>query len=216
VSPSRPPRKRLERRRAAYPRAVPRLRLLASLLIARRADVSQSADPQAEPRAEASLLFVCLGNICRSPTAEAVFREIARREAPELRLLIDSAGTADYHIGEPPDPRSQAAARRRGYDMSSLRARMLMANDFERFDLILAMDRANLATIESRAPEGRASQVRLFLEFAADAGHDEVPDPYYGGPTGFEQVLDLVESASRGLIEHLRAATAARTSSTRA
>lgn len=150
------------------------------------------------------ILFVCLGNICRSPTAEAVFRSIAEREAPELRLVVDSAGTADYHVGDPPDPRSQAAARRRGYDMSALRARVLALEDFERFDLILAMDRANLATLESRAPRGRESQVRLFLEFAEDAGHDEVPDPYYGGPTGFEQVLDLVESASRGLIEHLR------------
>jgi protein-tyrosine phosphatase len=150
------------------------------------------------------ILFVCLGNICRSPSAEAVLREIARREAPELGLEVDSAGTAGYHVGAPPDERSQEAARRRGYDMSPLRARVVEPVDFERFDLILAMDESNLSILQRRAPVAVRERVRLFLEFAPDADTAEVPDPYYGGPAGFEHVLDLVEAASRGLIDHLR------------
>jgi protein-tyrosine phosphatase len=150
------------------------------------------------------ILFVCLGNICRSPTAEAVFRAVARQEAPDLTLEIDSAGTAGYHIGEPPDRRSQAAARRRGYDMSALRARIVEPVDFERFDLILAMDRENLSVLHQRAPKGAQERVRLFLEFAPETEVTDVPDPYYGGSTGFEEVLDLVEAASRGLLVHLR------------
>ncbi len=155
------------------------------------------------------ILFVCLGNICRSPSAEAVLRAIAAREAPELELEIDSAGTAGYHVGDAPDTRSQAAALRRGYDMAPLRARMVEAVDFERFDLILAMDTQNLEVLRKRAPTGYRERVRLFLEFAPDCGLDEVPDPYYGGPAGFEQVLDLVEEASRGLLSHLRKGRAA-------
>ena len=150
------------------------------------------------------VLFVCLGNICRSPSAEAVLRAIAAREAPELSLEVDSAGTAGYHIGDAPDARSQAAALRRGYDMAPLRARIVEAADFERFDLILAMDTNNLEVLRRRAPADYRERVRLFLEFAPDCGLDEVPDPYYGGPSGFEQVLDLVEEASRGLLSHLR------------
>ena len=150
------------------------------------------------------ILFVCLGNICRSPSAEAVFRAIAAREAPELTLEVDSAGTAGYHIGDPADPRSQEAARRRGYDMSPLRARIVDGADFERFDLILAMDTNNLDVLRKRAPAVYRERVKLFLEFAPDCGLDEVPDPYYGGPSGFEQVLDLVEEASRGLLIHLK------------
>jgi len=155
------------------------------------------------------ILFVCLGNICRSPSAEAVLRAIAAREAPELEIEVDSAGTAGYHIGDAPDSRSQAAALRRGYDMAPLRARILEAGDFERFDLILAMDTQNLEVLRKRAPVGYRERVRLFLEFAPDCGLDEVPDPYYGGPAGFEQVLDLVEEASRGLLVHLRKERAA-------
>jgi protein-tyrosine phosphatase len=150
------------------------------------------------------ILFVCLGNICRSPTAEAVFRAVHARVAPELSVEVDSAGTGDYHLGEAPDPRAQAAARRRGYDMSGLRARLIDQSDFERFDLILAMDRENVAVLRRRAPIAYRERVRLLLEFAADLEETEVPDPYYGGSTGFEQVLDLVESAAHGLIEHLR------------
>jgi protein-tyrosine phosphatase len=150
------------------------------------------------------ILFVCLGNICRSPTAEAVFRAVAAREAPELAIEVDSAGTAGYHIGEPPDARTRAAASRRGYDLSRLRARMVAPSDFEEFDLILAMDLQNLKVLHRRAPEHARERVRLFLEFAPEAVVTEVPDPYYGGPNGFEEVLDLIEAASRGLLAHLR------------
>ena len=149
------------------------------------------------------ILFVCLGNICRSPTAEAVVRALAAREAPELPLEVDSAGTADYHVGQPPDPRTRAAAARRGYDLTALRARTVEPGDFERFDLILAMDRENLQVLKRRAPRDAHERLRLFLEFAPDAPED-VPDPYYGGPNGFEEVLDLVETATRGLLAHLR------------
>ena len=150
------------------------------------------------------ILFVCLGNICRSPTAEAVFRAVAAREAPELMIEVDSAGTAGYHVGEPPDLRTRQAASRRGYDMSSLRARIVEPRDFEDFDFILAMDRENLKVLNHRAPVQARDRVRLFLEFAPDAATTEVPDPYYGGPNGFEEVLDLVEAATQGLLQHLR------------
>jgi protein-tyrosine phosphatase len=150
------------------------------------------------------ILFVCLGNICRSPTAEAVVRTLAARELPELGLEVDSAGTAGYHIGEPPDPRMRAAAARRGYDLTALRARIVEPRDFTRFDLILAMDRENLAVLRRRAPEETRERVRLFLEFAPQGELREVPDPYYGGPNGFEEVLDLVEAAARGLLNYLR------------
>jgi protein-tyrosine phosphatase len=150
------------------------------------------------------ILFVCLGNICRSPSAEAVFRAIATREAPELLIEVDSAGTAGYHIGDAPDSRSQAAARRRGYDMAPLRARVVEPADYERFDLLLAMDENNYTVLRQRAPATYRDRVRLFLDFAPDCGMNEVPDPYYGGPSGFEHVLDLVEEASRGLLMHLR------------
>src|SRR5580704_3940499 len=152
------------------------------------------------------ILFVCLGNICRSPTAEGVLRVLAAREAPELALQIDSAGTAGYHIGEPPDPRTRQAAARRGYELGALRARIVEPDDFEHFDLILAMDEANLSVLQARAPSARREQLRLFLEFAPQTEIREVPDPYYGGPNGFEEVLDLVEAAARGLIAHLRKA----------
>jgi protein-tyrosine phosphatase len=150
------------------------------------------------------ILFVCLGNICRSPTAEVVFRALASREAPEMVLEVDSAGTAGYHVGEVPDRRTRQAAARRGYDLSALRARVVEPRDFEYFDLILAMDRENLRSLERRAPPQARERLRLFLEFAPEAGISEVPDPYYGGPNGFEDVLGLIEAASRGLIEHLR------------
>ena len=150
------------------------------------------------------ILFVCLGNICRSPTAEVVLRTLASREAPELDLEVDSAGTAGYHIGEPPDPRTRQAAERRGYDLTTLRARIVEPADFERFDLIVAMDREILGVLRRRAPASAQERVRLFLQFAPEAGLEDVPDPYYGGPNGFEEVLDLVEAATRGLIQHLR------------
>lgn len=155
------------------------------------------------------VLFVCLGNICRSPTAEAVFRVIAAREARDLGIDADSAGTAGYHVGSPPDARSQQAARRRGYDLSALRARVVAPEDFERFDLILAMDRDNLSVLRRRAPSEFHDRIRLFLEFAPELGTSEVPDPYYGGPNGFEEVLDLIEDAARALLSHLRRGPAA-------
>jgi protein-tyrosine phosphatase len=168
--------------------------------------VTMASDRAERKIVRMKILFVCLGNICRSPTAEAVFRMIAEREAPELALEVDSAGTAGYHVGDPPDRRTQAAAARRGYDLSALRARIVEPADFERFDLLLAMDRENLAVLKRRSPANARSQLRLFLEYAPQVGTAEVPDPYYGGANGFEEVLDLVEAASRGLLQHLRSA----------
>jgi protein-tyrosine phosphatase len=150
------------------------------------------------------ILFVCLGNICRSPTAEAVFRHLLANVASDLEIEVDSAGIGSWHIGEPPDERAQAAARRRGFEMGELRARQIVREDFERFDLILAMDRENLAELRKRSPPQFRERVRLFLEYAPDLGEEEVPDPYYGGEAGFEAVLDLAEQAARGLLEHLR------------
>ena len=150
------------------------------------------------------ILFVCLGNICRSPTAEAVFRAIASRELPDREWVVDSAGTAGYHIGDPPDRRTREAAARRGYDLSHLRARVIEPGDFERFDLILAMDRQNLSALERHAPPQARTRIRLFLDYAPQAGVDEVPDPYYGGVNGFEHVLDLIEAASQGLCRALQ------------
>ena len=149
------------------------------------------------------VLFVCLGNICRSPTAEGVVRAIAAREFPGLALDVDSAGTADYHVGEPPDRRSQAHARKRGYDLSALRARRVMPADFEAFDWLLAMDRGHLNELEFMAPQRHSSRVSLFMDFAPGRAGRDVPDPYYGGPADFDQVLDLVEAASEGLLERL-------------
>lgn len=149
------------------------------------------------------ILFVCMGNICRSPTAEAVFRQIARREFSELALEIDSAGTHGYHVGDPPDPRSIEAGRRRGYDLSALRARRVTRDDFHRFDLLLAMDDDNHARLREIAPPTEAHRAQLFLELAAYPQRRDVPDPYYGGAEGFEEVLDLVESASRRVLERL-------------
>jgi protein-tyrosine phosphatase len=152
-----------------------------------------------------SVLFVCMGNICRSPTAEGVFRALVRREAAELAVEIDSAGTHDYHLGAPPDLRSQAAARRRGIDLSGLRARQLVAADFERFDHVLVMDQRNLEDAAAIAPASYPARLRRFMEFAPELALDAVPDPYYGDESGFEQVLDLTEAASRGLLRWLRA-----------
>ena len=146
-----------------------------------------------------------MGNICRSPTAEAVFRRLVVAKAPDLPLRIDSAGTHGYHVGAPPDRRAQAAARRRGIDMSALRARRLVPEDFARFDYVLVMDEQNRADAIEIAPPAHAATLRLFLEYAPALGRLEVPDPYYGGETGFEEVLDLVEEASRGLLDELRA-----------
>lgn len=152
------------------------------------------------------VLFVCLGNICRSPTAHGVFAQVALRSSPGLVRHVDSAGTAAYHAGEPPDPRTQAAARARGYELGGLRARQVMPADLAGFDLVLAMDRANLQSLRAlRAAGGGRARLGLFLEYAGHPSRDEVPDPYYGGPQGFEEVLDLVEDASRRLLLRIAA-----------
>ncbi|MGH8131168.1 MAG: low molecular weight protein-tyrosine-phosphatase [Steroidobacteraceae bacterium] len=151
------------------------------------------------------VLFVCLGNICRSPMAEAVFRDLVHRHAADLAIEVDSAGTHGYHTGSAPDERAVAAARRRGIDMSKLRARAIEASDFERFDLLLAMDESNYERLRALAPRQHTDRVRLFLDYAPQLNRRDVPDPYYGGATGFEEVLDLVEEAARGLLAALGA-----------
>lgn len=148
-----------------------------------------------------SVLFVCTGNICRSPTAEGVFRHLVVESGLSKYIAVDSAGTHSYHIGEPPDERSVEVAMRRGYDMTGQLARRLKESDFRTFDLVLAMDRGHLRHLTAMAPGDTYERVKLFLSYApGDAGLD-VPDPYYGGANGFEQVLDLVEAGSKGLLE---------------
>ena len=149
------------------------------------------------------VLFVCLGNICRSPTAQGVFRARVARAGLAHAIATDSAGTHDYHIGDPPDRRARAAAGRRGVDISDLRGRQATREDFTRFDYVLAMDRANFSHLARLCPQGAESRLRLLLEFAPRAGLDEVPDPYYGGEAGFERVLDLAEAAAEGLLAHI-------------
>ncbi len=151
------------------------------------------------------ILFVCLGNICRSPSAEGVFRRLVQARAPHLNVEIDSAGTHDYHVGDPPDQRMVAAARRRGIDLSSLRARAVRASDFEYYDLILAMDQENLAELQRRSPAAQRRRLRLVMDYAPAALARAVPDPYYGGAGGFEEVLDLLEEAAEGLLRELLA-----------
>lgn len=145
-----------------------------------------------------------MGNICRSPTAEVVFRHYVENAGLSAAILIDSAGTHDYHIGHAPDLRSQQAAAQRGYDMGGLRGRQVERADFERFDYILAMDRANLAILQYLAPRGCRKHLGLFLDYARHGAEREVPDPYYGGEQGFENVLDMVEDAAQGLLQHIR------------
>jgi protein-tyrosine phosphatase len=153
---------------------------------------------------QAKVLFVCTGNICRSPTAEGVFRHVVREAGIMDKVMIESAGTHGYHVGEPPDPRSQRAAAGRGYDLSAQRARRVERKDFDEFDYVLAMDDENLESLRRLCPSQHAHKVRLFMEFGANVAAREVPDPYYGGGAGFERVLDLVESASKGLLAHLQ------------
>lgn len=151
------------------------------------------------------ILFVCMGNICRSPTAEGVFRRLVAERGIDLALEIDSAGTHGYHVGEPPDERAVAAARRRGIDLSGLRARMIASDDFRRFDLILAMDEQNLEELRRRAAPEYRDRLRLMMDYAPDALRRFVPDPYYGGAQGFEEVLDLLEQAAEGLLSEVLA-----------
>ena len=151
-----------------------------------------------------AICFVCLGNICRSPTAEGVMRHQVAAAGLGEWIEIDSAGTGDWHVGEPPDARAQAAALSRGYDLSTLRARQVSSADFERFDFILAMDAANLAELRRRCPPAHRGKVRLLMEFASGVPEQEVADPYFGGAQGFEQVLDQCEAACEGLLGTLR------------
>lgn len=154
---------------------------------------------------EIAVLMVCLGNICRSPTAEGLLRHKLHAAGLHGRVNVDSAGTHGYHVGQPPDTRSQLHARRRGIDLSSLRARRVADTDFDDFDLLLAMDEDNHGELMRRCPPGREGRVRRLLDFAAGAqGRREVPDPYDGGAAGFELVLDLADDACEGLIAHLR------------
>ncbi|WP_406672006.1 low molecular weight protein-tyrosine-phosphatase [Natronospira sp.] len=150
------------------------------------------------------VLFVCLGNICRSPTAEGIFRHLLEQRGIEAgRVEFDSAGTHGYHVGKGPDPRAAEAAMRRGISLAGIRARQLEPADFQQFDLILCADESNLHNVGEMRPAGARAEVRLLLEYASESPHREVPDPYYGGERGFEQVLDLVEEACEGLLEEL-------------
>ena len=151
------------------------------------------------------VLFVCTGNICRSPTAEGVFLHMARSRGVLDLLRVDSAGTHDYHVGEPPDPRSVAHAARRGYDLAPLRARQVSGADFHEFDRILAMDRGHLRQLKAMAPAGSPARVAMFLDHSEGWRGLDVPDPYYGGSRGFEEVLDMVEEASAMLLEEILA-----------
>jgi protein-tyrosine phosphatase len=149
------------------------------------------------------ILFVCLGNICRSPMAEGVFRRVAEEEGLLDRFEIDSAGLGDWHIGQAPDHRAQKAARSRGVEISDQSARQVVDEDFERFDLLLVMDRSNYAELKARAPHDARAKIRPFLDFAPHVGTSDVPDPFFGGAEGFDHALDLIEAASRGLLASL-------------
>ena len=151
-------------------------------------------------------LFVCLGNICRSPSAEGMFRALLARRGLERRFGADSAGTSNWHAGAAPDPRAQAAARRRGVDLSGLRARAVSPEDFERFDLVIGMDENNVADLLEDCPPALRGRVRLFTDFTASRPKGGVPDPYYGGPEMFDEVLGMIESASRALFRQLEPA----------
>lgn len=152
-----------------------------------------------------NVLFVCLGNICRSPTAEGVFRHLVAAEGLDGSIAVDSAGTGAWHIGSPPDSRAQQAAKQRGVDLSGQRARKAISADFERFDYVIGMDNQNHSDLKALCPRGFEERLHLFLDFAPGLGKREVPDPYYGGDGGFDRVLDMVEQASQGLLDDIRA-----------
>lgn len=151
-----------------------------------------------------SILFVCMGNICRSPTAEGIFRHILMEKSLTDFFDLDSAGTHAYHVDAPPDHRAQETAKSRGIDLSDLRGRKITVEDFDKFDYVLAMDKDNYAILDEMCPSAKKEQLKLFLDFAKDVNFDEVPDPYYGGTGGFEKVFDMLEQASYGLIEHIQ------------
>ena len=151
-----------------------------------------------------SVLFVCLGNICRSPTAESVFFNSVEKQGLGHLIAIDSAGTSDWHVGKKPDSRTVSAAKTRHYDLSALRGRQVVVEDFECFDFILAMDQDNLQALEQLKPNNYKGHLGLFLDFSSQSEYNEVPDPYHGGARGFDLVLDLVEDACSGLLVHIK------------
>ena len=155
-------------------------------------------------KSQTSILFVCMGNICRSPTAEGIFRHMVEENNLVDYFVTDSAGTHAYHIGEPPDHRAQETAQSRGIDISDLKGRKVSTSDFEKFDYILAMDKDNYEMLRDICPSSKADQLKLFLDFAKGLDFNEVPDPYYGGTKGFEKVFDMLENASIGLIDHIQ------------
>ena len=150
------------------------------------------------------ILLVCMGNICRSPTAEVVLRQYIKRNRLGDKVEVDSAGTHGYHVGEPPDQRTQRAAAVRGYNLSQLRARKVAPQDIEYFDLILAMDKANLDNLRRIAPEEAKERIKLFMDYAHNFDDEEVPDPYYGGADGFERVYDICLAGCQGLLEEIQ------------
>lgn len=152
----------------------------------------------------ARVLFVCMGNICRSPTAEAVFRHAVASAALEQKILVDSAGTHGYHLGHPPDRRTQLAAAQRGYDLAGLRARQVTGQDFVEFDYILAMDLDILCELRRLALAQHHGKLSLFMDYSSARRGDEIPDPYYGGAQGFELVLDMAEDGAAGLLQHIK------------
>lgn len=160
--------------------------------------------------AQVRVLFVCMGNICRSPTAEAVFRKVLRDSGIDSQVEIDSAGTHGYHVGEPPDPRTQRAAESRGYDMSEIRARKVAAQDLEYFDLVLAMDRSNLENLQRICLPDYSQRLGLLMTYSKAFDDEEVPDPYYGLGHGFDLVLDMIEDASAGLLADVKKRLAAK------
>lgn len=151
------------------------------------------------------VLLVCMGNICRSPTAEGVLRQFIKKNGLGDRVEVDSAGTHGYHVGEAPDQRTQRAASARGYNLSQQRARKVAYQDLEYFDLILAMDKTNLENLKRMAPPEAHERIKLFMEYSRNFDDDEVPDPYYGLGHGFDLVLDMVEDAAQGLVDELKA-----------
>jgi protein-tyrosine phosphatase len=172
---------------------------------ARRTDGALGAAPQTKGATYMTkVLFVCMGNICRSPTALGVFRKMLAEAGLESSVRVESAGTHSYHVGEAPDARAQAAAKRRAVDISDIRARQITQDDYREFDLILAMDWENLALLQQQCPRAHKHKLHLLMRFAGEHDAATVPDPYYGGPEGFNTVLDYVEDACQGLIEVVR------------
>jgi len=159
--------------------------------------------PDGEP-AKVRVLFVCTGNICRSPTAEGVFRRLVTQAGLGATILTDSAGTGGWHVGQPPDSRSQATAKQRGVDLSGQRARRVSSEDFQDFDYLVAMDRGHQQALLRLAPTGQEQQVHLLMSYAGDRTLLDVPDPYYGGVHGFDHVFDLIERGCKGLLAHIR------------